>query len=78
MARFLTLDQVAEELSVSRAQAYALVRHGDLPAIKAGGLGQWRVERAKLESYIVAAYQTARSPSRVGKATADQADHARS
>ncbi len=56
MARFLTLDDVAEELSVSRSQAYALVRNGDLPAIKVGGRGQWRVERAKLEEFIAAAY----------------------
>ena len=56
MARFLTLDQVAEELTVSRAQAYALVRSA-LPAIKIGGRGQWRVERVQLEDYIAAAYQ---------------------
>ncbi|WP_152186842.1 helix-turn-helix domain-containing protein [Segeticoccus rhizosphaerae] len=42
--RFMTLDQVAEELATSRAQAYALVRSGELPAIKVGGRGQWRVE----------------------------------
>ena len=42
MPRFLTLNDVAEELSASRAQAYALVRHGDLPAIKVGGRkGVW-------------------------------------
>ena len=57
MARFLTLDDVAEELTVSRSQAYALVRNGDLPAIKVGGRGQWRIERAKLEDYIAAAYR---------------------
>ena len=54
--RFLTLDQVAEELNTSRAQAYALVRAGDLPAIKIGGRGQWRVERIKLEEYVAKAY----------------------
>ena len=57
MARFLTLDDVADELTVSRAQAYALVRSGALPAIKIGGRGQWRVERTKLEDYIAAAYR---------------------
>ena len=61
MARFLTLDDVAEELSVSRAQAYALVRSGALPAIKIGGRGQWRVERVKLEEYIDAAYRDSAS-----------------
>ena len=50
--RFLTLADVAETLNVSAAQAYALVRSGDLPAIKVGGRGQWRVEASALESYI--------------------------
>ena len=50
--RFLTLDDVAAELSISRSQTYALVRAGDLPALKIGGRGQWRVERTDLETYI--------------------------
>ena len=54
--RFLTLADVAETLNVSAAQAYALVRSGDLPAIKVGGRGQWRVEAAELESYIARMY----------------------
>jgi excisionase family DNA binding protein len=54
--RFLTLADVAEILNVSAAQAYALVRSGDLPAIKIGGRGQWRVETVELESYIERAY----------------------
>ncbi|HEU4425849.1 MAG TPA: helix-turn-helix domain-containing protein, partial [Pilimelia sp.] len=33
-------------------QVYHMVRSGELPAIKIGGRGQWRVERAKLEEYI--------------------------
>ena len=55
--RFLTLADVAEILATSSAQVYALVRRGDLPAIKIGGRGQWRVERTKLEDYIAAAYR---------------------
>ena len=51
-ARMLTLDAVAEELAISRAQVYALVRRGDLPAGKIGGRGQWRVDRAHLEAYL--------------------------
>jgi excisionase family DNA binding protein len=59
--RFLTVDDLAEELSVSRSQAYALVRHGGLPAMKIGGRGQWRIERARLEDWINATHdQTAR------------------
>ena len=37
-ARFLPLTDVAEILSVSVAQARALVRSGELRAIKVGGL----------------------------------------
>src|SRR5205085_4287269 len=51
-ARFLTLADVAEVLNTSSAQVYALVRRGDLPAIKIGGRGQWRVEALQLAAYI--------------------------
>jgi excisionase family DNA binding protein len=56
--RFLPLADVAEILNISVAQVYALVRRGDLPAIKIGGRGQWRVETSALEDYIEAAYST--------------------
>jgi excisionase family DNA binding protein len=48
----MLLSDVAAELSVSDSQVYHMVRSGELPAIKIGGRGQWRVERAKLEEYI--------------------------
>jgi excisionase family DNA binding protein len=54
--RFLTLADVADVLNISSSQTYALVRSGELEAIKIGGRGQWRVERAKLESYIARMY----------------------
>jgi excisionase family DNA binding protein len=54
--RFLTLADVAEVLNTSSAQVYALVRRGDLPAIKIGGRGQWRVEASRLEDYIARMY----------------------
>ena len=54
--RFLQLTDVAEILNISSSQTYALVRSGELPAIKIGGRGQWRVERAKLEQYIEQKY----------------------
>ncbi|HET6165738.1 MAG TPA: helix-turn-helix domain-containing protein [Marmoricola sp.] len=58
--RFLTLADVAEILNTSSAQVYALVRRGDLPAIKIGGRGQWRVEASELEEYIKRAYAQTR------------------
>jgi excisionase family DNA binding protein len=54
--RFLLLADVATELNVSDSQVYHMVRSGELPAIKIGGRGQWRVERAKLEQYIEQKY----------------------
>jgi excisionase family DNA binding protein len=58
--RFLQLADVAEVLNISAAQAYALVRNGDLPAIKIGGRGQWRVEASVLEDYIQRMYEQTR------------------
>lgn len=55
-SRFLTVPQVAEELATSEAQILALVKRGDLVAMKLGGRGQWRIERTKLEQFIQAAY----------------------
>ena len=57
--RFLQLSDVAEVLNISTSQAYALVRNEELPAIKIGGRGQWRVEASKLEEYIQRMYREA-------------------
>jgi excisionase family DNA binding protein len=60
LGRFLTLADTAEVLNISASQAYALVRSGELPAIKIGGSGQggrWRVERDVLEGYIAGKYE---------------------
>ncbi|UDY22826.1 helix-turn-helix domain-containing protein [Nocardioides sp. Kera G14] len=59
--RFLTLADVAEVLNTSSAQVYALVRRGELPAIKLGGRGQWRVEASKLEDFIAGLYDETQS-----------------
>jgi len=59
--RFLTLTDVAEILNTSSAQVYAMVRRGELPAIKIGGRGQWRVEATELEGYIERAYADTRT-----------------
>ncbi|AMM33298.1 DNA-binding protein [Sinomonas atrocyanea] len=59
MPRFLTLADVCDQLQISAAQAYALVRSGELKAIQVGGRGQWRVEDVKLEEYIQESYAKA-------------------
>lgn len=61
--RFLTLADTAEVLNISVHQAYGLVRSGELPAIKVGGAGHWRIERTVLESYIEAMYEQSRRAS---------------
>jgi excisionase family DNA binding protein len=58
--RFLQLSDVAEVLNISANQVYALVRRGDIPAVKIGGRGQWRVESAELEKYIERLYTQTR------------------
>jgi len=54
--RFLRLTDVAEILNISTTQARALVLREDLPAVKVGGRGIWRVEAAQLEAYIERLY----------------------
>lgn len=76
--RFLQLADVADVLNISAAQAYALVRSGDLPAIKIGGRGQWRVEAKVLEDYIERLYAETRDfvsthPFTRGEAVGDEA-----
>ena len=53
----MTLVDVAEVLNISASQAYALVRTGELLAIKVGGHGHWRIEREVLETYIADKYE---------------------
>lgn len=75
--RFLQLSDVAEVLNTSWAQVYALVRTGELPAIKIGGRGQWRVEASELELYIERMYDQTRSfvsRHQVGQASTDPDD----
>ena len=55
--RFITLADVAQILNIAPAQVYALVRSGDLPAVKIGARGQWRVEVNQLEQFIKAMYK---------------------
>lgn len=60
LGRFLTLADTAEMLNISASQAFALVRSGELPAIKVAARGGWRVERTVLEAYIEGKYEETR------------------
>ena len=73
MPRFLTLADVTEVLNISMTQAYALVKSGDLPAMKVGGqgkAGQWRVDADHLEAYIERMYAETRASIEAGSAAA--------
>lgn len=63
LTRFLTIADTAEVLNVSVSHAYSLVRSGELPAIRIGSRGQWRIEKSVLESYIEAKYEEVRRAS---------------
>jgi len=68
--RFLLLADVVEQLNISMAQARALVRSGELPAIQVGGRGVWRVEATELEAYIQRKYAETRE--RIAGANEDE------
>ncbi|KJK13965.1 hypothetical protein UB45_00600 [Terrabacter sp. 28] len=55
------MPEVAVLLSTSVAQVRSLVRSGDLPAMRLGGRGQWRVDRARLEVWIDTQHEATQS-----------------
>lgn len=55
--RFLTVDQVADELNVRAAQIRAMLHSGEIRGIQVGGRRIWRIGRADLEQYIEGAYR---------------------
>ncbi|WP_277209231.1 helix-turn-helix transcriptional regulator [Isoptericola croceus] len=59
--RFLSVKQVADELAVTPAQVYTLLKSGEMPAIQVGPKRVWRIERVKLEEYIEQQYAATRA-----------------
>lgn len=62
--RFLTLADVTEVLNISSAQAYVLLRSGELVGIQVGPRKIWRIEEAELEAYIQRMYAETRARTR--------------
>ena len=60
IGRFLTIADAAEILAVDVATVDALIRSGELPAIRVGTSGPWRIERAQLEVWIELQYEETR------------------
>lgn len=54
--RFLTIDQVAQELNVGDPLVRGMLKSGELPGIQVGGRGTWRIARGDVEAYIEQAY----------------------
>jgi prophage regulatory protein len=54
--RFLTIEQVAEELNVGVPMIRALLKTGELRGLQVGARGVWRVGVQDLEDYISQAY----------------------
>ena len=61
IGRFLTIADAAEILAVDVATVDDLIRSGELPAIRVGTSGPWRIERAQLEVWIELQYEDARA-----------------
>jgi excisionase family DNA binding protein len=53
VAEFLTVDEAAALLRVSRATVYRLLRAKELPgAFRLGGAGTWRIDKNTFEQWI--------------------------
>jgi excisionase family DNA binding protein len=60
IGRFLTLADAAEILAVDVAAVDELIHSGELPAIRVGSTGPWRIERVQLEVWIELQYEETR------------------
>jgi len=56
-ARFLSISETADLLSVSITQVYNLVHRGELAAIRVGKRGPWRVDPRVLQAFIDDQYE---------------------
>lgn len=55
--RFLTIEQVAEELSVGEPLVRGMLKTGELRGIQVGGRGVWRIGANDIEDFIAEAYR---------------------
>ncbi|WP_353827362.1 helix-turn-helix domain-containing protein [Agromyces sp. SYSU T0242] len=60
LGRFLTIADAAEVLAVGVEDVSDLVLSGELPALRVGDRGPWRIERTQLEAFIEVRYESAR------------------
>lgn len=53
----MTIEQVAEELSVGLPQIRALLKSGELRGLQIGARGLWRIGMQDFEDYTAEAYR---------------------
>lgn len=70
--RFLTIEQVAEELNVGQPLVRALLRSGEMRGMQIGGRAIWRVAATDVEDYISQAYKTTAERIAAGDITEDE------
>ena len=73
-APLLKPAEVARVLNVTVTQVYTLMRSGDLPALKIGRKGVWRVSRETLEAFLAEREAEARQRVPVIDRTPDSLD----
>lgn len=71
--RFLTIEQVAEELNVGLPTVRALLTSGELRGIQVGGRGLWHIEVQDLEDYIDKTYRDTAERIASGEVADDEA-----
>ncbi|CAN7464663.1 helix-turn-helix domain-containing protein [Pseudarthrobacter oxydans] len=71
--RFLTIEQVAEDLSVGAPTVRQLLKTGELRGLQIGGRGMWRVAFKDLENYIEQAYRVTADRIAAGEVADDDA-----
>lgn len=54
--RFYTVNEVATLLATTPNHVHAMLKRQELPGIKIGNRGQWRIERAEFEKYVKTRY----------------------
>jgi excisionase family DNA binding protein len=55
-SHFVSVATAAEILAVSISHTYTLIRSGELPALRVGNGGPWRISIAALEAFVTQRY----------------------
>jgi excisionase family DNA binding protein len=55
---FVSVATAAEILAVSVSHIYALIRSGELPALRIGRRGPWRISMVSLAAFVSDSYET--------------------